>query len=177
MTRARAAAALIALAGCKGNVTGSGAPAAATAPAAPSASQLAVPNAEKPSLTRWSGTYASVPGSIYVVDGGEWAGVRWRGDDASAGVGEGTLTIAIESATAHVSGSAEGAIGDALLVGAVEGTEVTARVLRKDATDRGFTGTLLATQSADKLTGTMRLALADARVIREASFSLSRKAP
>lgn len=114
-------------------------------------------------------------GSLYVVDGGEWAGVKWRGDDASAGLGEGNLTITIRGA--RVTGTGNGAIGDIVWVGSIEGERLTASIQRKDPLDRGFTGTAVGKASQDHIVGTMRLSGADARLIREVNYSLARAKP
>jgi hypothetical protein len=50
--------------------------------------------------------------------------------------------------------------------------EVSFTLVRKDATDRGFTGTGVGHSSERTITGTMRLSRGDAHVIREATFSL-----
>jgi hypothetical protein len=129
-----------------------------------------------PSSETWTGTYDSHPGSIYVVDGGEWAGVRWRGDDASVGLGEGKLSLAMNRTSEEVRGTGEGPIGNVVLSGVVTGGAITLSVSRKDPLDRGLTGTAVAQVSGDKISGTMRLSQADARVIREATLHLVREA-
>jgi hypothetical protein len=123
----------------------------------------------------WTGTYVSEAGSFYVVDGGEWAGVRWRGDDASVGLGEGVISLTIQGS--RVTGSGSGPIGDVVWIGAIEDESLTASVQRKDPLDRGFTGTAVGKVSRDHIVGTVRLSLADARVIRDVQYSLSRTKP
>jgi hypothetical protein len=152
----------------------SAAPASSVAALASGAASVAAP---APAIELWSGTYASTVGSFYVFDGGEWAGVQWRGDEAAAGLGEGTMSISVDRATGAVRGVLGGAIGEATLSGSASGDTVTASVSRKDPLDRGLTGTAVAKTSGDNMVGTMRLSVANARVIREASFTLSRGKP
>jgi hypothetical protein len=125
----------------------------------------------------WKGTYVSEAGSLYVVDGGEWAGVTWRGDDASTGIGEGVLALTLEREAHRVTGTGGGSLGDVILVGGVDGETLTASVLRKDPLDRGLTGTAVGKVHGDQIDGTMRLSLADARIIRDAKFTLARSKP
>lgn len=141
--------------------------------ASKSASESGVP-ALAPNET-WGGTYVSEAGSLYVVDGGEWAGVKWRGDDASVGLGEGVISLTIQGA--RVTGTGSGPIGDVVWSGAIDNERLTASVQRKDPLDRGFTGTAVGKVSRDHIVGTMRLSLADARVIRDVQYSLSRTKP
>jgi hypothetical protein len=123
----------------------------------------------------WEGSYESAAGSLYVVDGGDWAVVRWRGDDASVGLGHGEVSLSRESGTGRIHGTASGPIGDVVVLGSVEGEAFTASILRKDPSDGGLTGTAVGRVSHDQIVGTMRLSFADARVIREARFTLARR--
>jgi hypothetical protein len=140
--------------------------------AAPSASAAAN---DQP--TSWSGKYQSAPGSLYVFDGGEWKGVHFRGDDASTGLGEGTLSFTVDPKTGVVRGKTDGAIGDAVVTGAVTGSELSFTVMRHEARDHGLTGTGVGTITASAVTGTMRLSQGDAHVIRVAKFELAKSPP
>jgi hypothetical protein len=163
-----------------GGAAGSSASAspAASAAAPPAASASGKPAAAAPTgPVAWNGTYSSAPGSMYVYDGGEWKGVHFRGDDASIGLGDGPLTLTVDAKTGIVRGTGTGPIGDVILTGAVTGEELTFSVLRKDTADRGFTGTGSGKLSGDTCEGVMRLSRGDAHVIREAKFTLSKKAP
>jgi hypothetical protein len=131
------------------------------------------PTGKASSTETWTGAYVSEAGSIYVVDGGEWAGVKWRGDDASVGLGNGTVSLSLNRSTGEVRGTGEGPIGDVVFSGAIVSDAIRLTVSRKDPLDRGFTGTAVATMSGDRIAGTMRLAVADARVIRQATLMLS----
>lgn len=156
-----------------GSASASGS-AQASLPAAPSASASAAP---APTSVRWSGTYTSAPGTFYVRDGGEWKGVHFRGDDAAIALGEGALSFTVDRKTSLLRGAGSGPLGDVVLSGAVTGSEVTFSVLRKDAANRGLTGTGVGTIAGDSLTGTMRLSRGDAHVIREATFTLAKASP
>ncbi len=157
--------------------TASTEPAASASAAPPASPPPPAPSAAPDTPALWSGTYSSAPGSLYVYDGGEWKGVRFRGDDAAAGLGEGTLSLTIDRKSGSARGVATGALGEVVLAGAVTADELTFSVTRKDPRDRGLTGTGVAKISGAAATGTMRLSRGDAHVIREANFSLSRTPP
>lgn len=147
---------------------------ASATPPAPSASAPSpAPPPAKP--VAWSGKYTSAPGSLYVYDGGEWKGVHFRGDDASIGLGEGTLSLTIDPRATALRGTGSGPLGEVVLTGVIDTKtgEVSFSVLRKDTTDRGFTGTGVGHLAGASLTGTMRLSRGDAHVIREATFTLA----
>jgi hypothetical protein len=155
---------------------GGTAPSASGSPAASSGASPAVSAkaaTATPTVATWTGKYTSALGSLYVFDGGEWAGVTWRGDEAGVGLGEGTLTLTVDPTTHGVHGTADGAIGDVVVVGSTAEDTLTASVLRKDPLDRGLTGTLVAKTSGDAMTGSMKLSVANARVIREVTFTLT----
>jgi hypothetical protein len=162
------------------------APSATPSSSAP-LSAASTPEPRAPTIETWSGKYVSAAGSVYVFDGGEWAGVSWRGDDAGLGLGEGTISLTLDRKAGVILGVAGGAIGDVVISGSLfpeeagspssGGQTITATVGRKDPLDRGLSGTLGAKAEGDKLTGTMRLSAANARVVREASFTLARDRP
>jgi hypothetical protein len=118
--------------------------------------------------------YVSTPGSLFVHDGGEWKGVHFRGDDAAVALGEGQLSLTVDSGTNLVRGVGGGPIGDVVLAGAVTDGHVTFTVLRKDPRDRGLTGTGWGRVEGDLLRGTIRLSQGDAHIIREARFTLAK---
>lgn len=167
------------LLGCTPNPSGgAGGAGSAAAPVASASSSGEVPEGGPPktgasALETWSGKYASEPGSLYVVDGGAWAEVKWRGDEAGVGLGDGNLTLLVNRQTHEVRGNADGAIGGVVLVGSIADETITASVLRREPLDRGFTGTAVAKVSAGAITGSMRLSVANARVIREVKFTLA----
>lgn len=141
--------------------------------------------AERPAVVRYRGTYEARVASFYVPEAGdvtnykEWENTKWRGDDAGAGVGEGTLTLEVDTATGRVSGLLEGPLGPATLAGFVDGAKVTATLARRDPSDFGFMGTLVGVReggegaAATTLKGNLRASIATARLIREGTFTLS----
>ncbi len=147
-----------------------------TASASPSASGSAAGSASastEPKVTRMNGKYTSSAGTIFVPDGGEWAGTKWRGDESKEGLGDGEISIEITGGTVH--GSIGGPLGPAMLEGSVTGDHFAAHIARHDPKDDGFTGTLEGTLAGTSAKGTMRLARAHADVIREATFEVASK--
>ena len=154
--------------------------ASGTSPVAAPASAAAATSASAATASSsgtWSGTYKSVAGSLYyptdAPNGKEWKDFKWQGDDAGVGLGEGTMTVAVDGA-GHVTGTAEGPLGPVTLNGVLEKEQLTAKIERKEA-DRGLTGTAIGKLVGDKLEGTMRLSLPEANVLRAATFSLTKK--
>jgi hypothetical protein len=124
-----------------------------------------------PAIITWSGTYSATPGTLSVPDGGEWAGTKWRGDDASDGIGDGA--IAIEIRDGIVSGTIDGPLGPAAIDGTLQGDHFSARVDRKDPKDGGFVGVLEGTIAGQAATGEMHLSsLITAHLLRQATFQL-----
>ena len=122
----------------------------------------------------YAGTYTSKEGAIHVPDGGEWSGVKWRGDEAGTGLGDGAMTLTIEPKTGRAEGTADGPIGPVVLAGMLQGGVVSFTLARK-VNDDGLTGAAMGKLTGDRLDGTMNLSQATGNVIREASFSLSKK--
>lgn len=112
-----------------------------------------------------------------MYDGGEWKGVRFRGDDASVGLGDGALEWTLDAKSGVLRGTGSGALGDIVLTGALTGEAVTFTVLRKDPKDRGLTGTGAGKIAAGGIAGEMRLSQGDAHVIRVAKFEATRRVP
>jgi hypothetical protein len=120
----------------------------------------------------WQGTYTSAPGTLYIPS--DWSSVHWSPPPTSAGIGTGTLVIAIDSATHRLQGTVGGPLGPAIVSGKVSAESVTASVVRKDPADRGFAGTLVGTITSDRIDGTLNVSLGEASAVRRATFSLSR---
>jgi hypothetical protein len=152
-----------------GTVTATGSSVASASPATSTAATAAVPT-----TTTWTGHYSAVPGPFYVIDGGEWAGVRFRGEDSGLGLGDGTLSFTADPA-GHVTGTLEGPLGPGHFTGELGGKAFSAWLVPADLA-QGFTGTAVGTADGDKISGRMKLSLPTGNVIREASFSLDRKA-
>jgi hypothetical protein len=149
-----------------------GADAARVAPAGPVASATpADAGAKPPAEARWSGTYASASGSLYIPP--DWKGVRWSVPEVQAGIGEGPIDLTIDSATGRVTGAVDGPLGPATLDGFANDGGVTATIVRKDPSDRGFTGTLVGAVESGKLTGAMNVAAAEVSAVRKATFTLA----
>jgi len=145
------------------------APATAVSSAAPEA------GSPKPEASRsWRGSYKSAAASLDVP--ADFA-KTWAHTDRGGGTGDGAISLTIDSATGRATGTLEGPLGPADMVGDVAGGTLTAAVRRKDPTDRGFTGTLRATVTADRIDGTMTLASADGAMQRSATVTLTPAAP
>jgi hypothetical protein len=168
--------AAIALAGC-GRPSPSPSPVedagAASSPSAASAASV------KPSAgpVTWTGTYQATPGTLFVPDGGEFSGWKFRGDDASTGLGAGTLTLTVDGASGRALGTADGPLGPLVVSGVITDGELSARLDPKDATapSAGFTGVALGKVVGASVTGTMHLSAPTGNVIRDATFELARK--
>jgi hypothetical protein len=118
----------------------------------------------------WAGTYKTAPGTLYVPE--DWK-VRWRPDDAEAGVGEGALTLSIDEAAGAVRGRVEGPIGPALVDGTMADGGLAARITRSDPHDHGFSGVIIGRASGDKIEGTINVSPATAGAVRTGTFSVS----
>ena len=174
-TRLGAALAMFAAAACSKDTHGPPPPAVtldATPIAAVSRDAAA---ASPPAPSSWTGTYASVAGAPYVPQ--DWKGVRWSVPETPAGVGDGTVSVIVDPSTGRVTGSVEGPLGPAVLDGYSADGGVTASLVRKDPSDRGFTGTLVGSVEGDKLTGSMSVSLAEVSAVRKATFALSSARP
>ena len=158
-----------------GTTSITGSPAAASASASGSASAAAAPTgstgaAPAGSPASYTGTYKATAGSLYVPEEKDWKGFRFRGEDAGDGLGDGTLTITIKG-DGRVLGEGDGALGKFTLSGVATETGFSANIYRKDPTDGGFTGFLVGTRKESGLDGSMKLSLAHANVLREATFT------
>jgi hypothetical protein len=113
-----------------------------------------------------------VAGSLYIPDGGEWSGLRFRGEDASVGLGEGTFRLTVGPA-GRAEGTIDGALGALRVEGVLEeGALEASLVPPRPAAD--FAGTAVGRAEGGRIQGTMRLSLPRGNVVREATFTLSR---
>lgn len=142
----------------------------ASSSAAPSALSAA-PSASAGVSSSWHGTYKSAAATLTVAP--DWKKVHWSDTQSTDGVGDGTLTLAVDGATGHATGALEGPLGPATIDGVVADGKLAAAVRRKDPTDHGFTGTLLGSVSGDHAEGTMNVSLGSASALRTATFVLS----
>ena len=164
----------IALAGCSrpSPAPGAGLDAPPNAQAAPAAS--ATPSAGP---VTWTGAYQATPGTLFVPDGGEFSGWKFRGDDAGTGLGAGILTLTVDGASGRATGTGDGPLGPMVVSGVITNGDLSARLDPKDATSptAGFTGVALGKVSGSSLKGTMHLSAPTGNVIREATFELAQK--
>jgi hypothetical protein len=122
----------------------------------------------------YAGKYTVSAGKMYVPDQKDWSSVKFKNDETKM-LGDGELVLSVDG-QGRVSGSTEaGPLGASVLDGISDGTTLTAAVRRKDPSDEGLTGTLVAKIAGDALDGTMKLAEANAAVVREAKVDLKAK--
>ncbi|HEX8792652.1 MAG TPA: hypothetical protein VF765_17010 [Polyangiaceae bacterium] len=141
------------------------------------AASSAAPEAGSPkpgALSSWRGTYKSAAASLAVPP--DFA-KTWAHTDPGGGTGDGTMTLTVDGATGRATGTLEGPLGPALVAGDVAGGTLTGAVSRKDPSDRGFTGTLRATVTGDRIDGAMTLASANGAVQRSATVTLTPATP
>ena len=150
------------------SVAASAAPAASAGPSASVAAAAAAPQA-------WHGKYTTTPGSLVVPK--DWAKTHWSSSDTTAGVGDGTMQLAVDPTSHRVTGTLDGAVGAAVVEGLVGESGLTGSVRRKDPTDKGLAGTLVATVSADKVAGTLTLTTGDGATLRSGTFTLTPGGP
>jgi hypothetical protein len=174
-----AAALLVATAACGKDKASSapaeaGAAAAASAGVLPAAAQSASASAQSGAPVTWNAKYTIAAASVYVPSDKDWKNVKLKTDESQY-LGEGTLALTTDP-TGRVAGASEGPpLGTAVLDGWLEGGKLTATVRRKDPTDNGLTGTLVATMTGDKLEGTLKLAEANAAVVREGKLTATKQ--
>lgn len=130
--------------------------------------------APKPATVTFTGKYTVTAGTMYVPAQKDWASVKFKNDESKM-LGEGELTLAIDP-SGRVSGTTEsGPLGASVLDGHSDNGTLTATVRRKDPSDDGLTGTLVATVAGDALSGTMSLAESNAAVVRVAKLEAKKK--
>jgi hypothetical protein len=170
---------LLLLAGACGHSSQENAPGAVSSAVAASASvgavASAVPSASVAAKTSapqtWKGSYKTAPGTLTVPP--DLSKTHWSSSDTTTGVGDGTMLLTVDPATHRVTGTLDGAIGAAVVDGLLGDAQLSASVRRRDPTDKGLAGTLLATVSADKITGTLTLASGDGATLRTGTFTLA----
>lgn len=146
-------------------------PTNADAAAAPAASASAAP-AAKAGPVAWTGSYNATPGTLFVPDGGEWSGVKFRGEDASTGLGAGTLSLTIDP-FGRAEGTGEGPLGALLVHGLMQDDTFRARLDPKNPND-GFTGTAVGKREGDSIKGEIHLSQSTGNIIREGTFTLAK---
>jgi hypothetical protein len=122
----------------------------------------------------FTGKYTVSAGTMYVPAQKDWSAVKFKNDESKM-LGDGEITLTIDP-TGRVSGGTEaGPLGASVIDGASDGTTLTATIRRKDPTDEGLTGTLVAKIAGDALDGTMNLAESNAAVVRVAKVDAKKK--
>ncbi len=118
----------------------------------------------------YAGKYSVSAGTMYVPAEKDWASVKFKNDD-SKHLGDGEIKLAVDP-TGRVSGGTEaGPLGASVIEGLSEAGVLTATIRRKDPTDDGLTGTLIAKITGDAIEGTMKLAEFNAAVVRTATLT------
>ncbi len=145
---------------------------AASSPA-PSASAAAESAPDSVLVGTWEGRYESKKGVVGMPPRVEDK-VR-RKDDGKTAIGNGTISITIGK-DLELSGSSEGALGQAKLRGKVEGDEVRAAFDPVDVQDKqGMFGIVSGKRKDDQIEAEIRVANGDATIVREANIVLRRK--
>jgi len=184
MTRAHLPALLLALAatslGCKAKDSSPSAASTTEAPASGASTVASAPAAapEAPKVRAFEGTYEAAPGTMFVPREGdvpnaaEWAGTKFRGDDAGVGRGPGTITLRIEP-SGEVSGEGAGALGAFTLVGRKLGDRL--RGTLRGGGPEAFHGTFDLALAGAGASGTAAVSDGEARVVRTLTITLGAK--
>ena len=147
--------------------------AAKTPPATSPADAAADAGPSMKSVT-YAGKYSVAVGKMYVPDQKDWSSVKFKNDETKL-LGDGEISLVVDG-NGRVSGTTEGGpLGASVLDGTSDGTTLTATVRRKDPSDEGLTGTLVAKIAGDTLDGTMKLAESNAAVVRDAKLEAKAK--
>ena len=168
--------ACVVLAGCPKSepTAGTKADASADALATASADAGAEGGAAKAAKVTYVGKYTVTAGTMYVPAEKDWASVKFKNDESKM-LGDGEMTLSIDP-SGRVSGATEaGPLGTSVLEGYSDNGLLTATIRRKDPSDEGLTGTLVATVAGDVLAGTMTLAESNAAVVRVAKLEAKKK--
>jgi hypothetical protein len=166
----------LALLGCPGRPAPAGAGANATPSASAATSASGAPPPAAWYVGSWSGTFAARPFRVILEKKPDGL-PGWSKDDGKVGSGSGTLSLTID-ASRRVVGSAQGALGDLLVTGEIDGDTLRAAASPKaPAALDGFAGTLVARRSADALVGRLQASTGDSQTVREAAVRLERAAP
>ena len=172
--RRAALALLCALAACKSEPTKTTAP-SASASAAPVVSASAAPSASAAATGHYVGTYEAKPGELFVPDGGEYQGFKFRGDADAGALGPGTLSFGVDPATGVLSGELEGPLGPATITGVAREGSLSFHLTPRDDSAMEFRGTATGTFDGGAATGQIQASSWHANVLREASFTATKK--
>lgn len=119
---------------------------------------------------KYAGKYTVVAGTMYVPAEKDWASVKFKNDETKH-LGDGDITLAVDPSGRVSGGTEAGPLGVSVIDGMSEGGVLTAAIRRKDPTDEGLTGTLVAKVADGSLEGTMKLAEFNAAVVRTATVT------
>ncbi|NOU29710.1 MAG: hypothetical protein HOO96_17535, partial [Polyangiaceae bacterium] len=98
---------------------------ASTAGTAPA--NVAAPGA----ATAYEGDYKSAASSLYVPEDKIYKGFRFRGDEAEAGIGPGTMKLKVDP-SGRVEGTGDGSLGAFLVSGFFKDGMLTGTIFRKE---------------------------------------------
>jgi len=166
---------LLVCTGCKNEASRAAPVSSASASTTATASASATASATSPRAVEYVGTYDSKPNALYVPDGGEWKGFKFRGDVDAGALGEGTLSFTVDAKTGDLSGKLEGPLGPATLSGVAQSGVVSFHVAPESAGDMSFKGTGTGTLDGGVVSGRIEASSWHANVLREASFSAKAK--
>lgn len=135
----------------------------------------ATPAPSSRSASSYSGTYSLSPGRLHIPDAKDYAGVKQAKDDPSKHVGEGVLSLAVDS-DGRVRGTIDsGPASPALIDGTLVQGQIRGTIRRKDPRDEGLTGTLEGKVTADIVDGELALSEASAAIVRQGKLSLKKR--
>lgn len=127
------------------------------------------------SALSFAGTYSAKPSTLYIPADKDYASVKQAKSDDTKLVGDGALTLEV-GADGRVTGAIDsGPASPALIDATRNGDEIRGTVRRKDPSDQGLTGVVVAKIEGAKVTGKLTLAEANAAMLREATFSADKK--
>jgi hypothetical protein len=123
----------------------------------------------------FQGTYTAKPATLYIPDQKDWSAVKQPKSDDALLVGDGTLTLAVGE-DGRVTGTIDtGPAAPAVIDATKSDGEIRGTVRRKNPSDDGLTGVVLAKVEGTKLTGKLTLAGGNAATLREAAFTAEKK--
>jgi hypothetical protein len=116
----------------------------------------------------WQGAYQAELFRIELPAGGV---KEWKQDDGKKSSGEGKLSLQA-APDGTVSGSANGALGELVVAGHVDGDRMTLTLTPSQ--NDGFHGVILAAQTPEGMKGTLSASTADSLQVRRANVTLMR---
>jgi hypothetical protein len=146
---------------------------ASSASAVPSASAAAPASASSWYVGSWAGGYTARPFRVKLDKQGDGL-PSWTKDDGTAASGAGRVTVVID-ASRRVLGSAQGPLGELLVVGELDGETLRAQLQPKEPAALGsFAGSLVLRRQGEKLEGRLQASTGDSQTVRDAPVQLER---